>query len=232
MDSFFKLIQEGKLALVEQSLIDNPELTNVRDKHGNTPLHKAVSYGHNDIVALLLARGADIHARNQEGKTSMFMAKRWPSIVRLLVQAGADVNAQDNIGRTPLHESAFHGQPAEMQVLIDSGASIYVQSQEGSTVLHEAAVSGVKSAVRLLLSYGAEINSKDKFGSTPLHEAVGANMMSHEVGLYVEVIEELIKAGADLMAQDDEGQTPLDLARKQPYPELADLLRFSRKRAS
>lgn len=38
---------------------------NVADAEGDTPLHNAARGGHEDVVRLLVERGADISARNQ-----------------------------------------------------------------------------------------------------------------------------------------------------------------------
>jgi ankyrin repeat protein len=42
---------------------------------GKTPLHVAAGFGHVDVVVLLLARQADINARDNGGKTPRQLAK-------------------------------------------------------------------------------------------------------------------------------------------------------------
>lgn len=44
----------------------------VRDALGRTPLHIAAMFGLEDMVALLLAGGADVNARDQWGVTPLF----------------------------------------------------------------------------------------------------------------------------------------------------------------
>ena len=42
---------------------------NSKDNYGNTPLHYAVLGGHTEIAELLIAEGADVNARRDDGMT-------------------------------------------------------------------------------------------------------------------------------------------------------------------
>lgn len=224
MNTLFEFIKNGDTAAVERLLTANPALRDISREHGWTPLHRSVDHGCRDIVALLIAQGANVNARDDKGRTPLFSAMSHINIAMLLIQGGADVNAQDYHGRTPLYCYAFYGYADAMRLLINHGADIYARDQENSTPLHQAAISGVKEAVALLLSCGAQVDAKDNFGSTPLHEAVGANMMQYEVQQYLEVITELVGRGADIMAQTHDGKTALDLARGQAWPAILEFL--------
>ena len=50
-------------------------LTNIDAKNmlGETPLHGAAWKGHDEIVEVLVARGADVNARSNEGKTPVML---------------------------------------------------------------------------------------------------------------------------------------------------------------
>ena len=53
-------------------LIDNGALLNVPGGPENdTPLHEAVANNHLPVVELLVSRGADVGARNKQGKTPL-----------------------------------------------------------------------------------------------------------------------------------------------------------------
>lgn len=71
---------------------------------GLTPLHRAAYYGLTDLVKLLLAHGADVHATEEVGWTPLHYAAAMshPEIVELLLTEGADIDAKDNGGDTPL----------------------------------------------------------------------------------------------------------------------------------
>ena len=65
----------------------------------------ACQNGHEAIVSLLLEKGADVNAKNNDGWTPLHWASEngHEAIVSLLLEKGADVNAKDNDGETPLH---------------------------------------------------------------------------------------------------------------------------------
>lgn len=60
----------GKL----ECLIAQGSDVNAIDKLGNTPLHKAVSYGHKDIVKMLLEAGADANVKNIDNESPVWWA--------------------------------------------------------------------------------------------------------------------------------------------------------------
>jgi hypothetical protein len=58
---------------------------------------------------------------------------------------------------------------------------------------------------RVLLAAGAEINERCEYGTTALHIAVSWAQL--------EMVEYLVGAGADVRLCDDDGRTPLEMAR-------------------
>lgn len=59
------------------------------DKNGNTPLHQAAYLGLDEIVKLLIEKGADLNATNNAGKTALQLAEKRnkTSTVEILTQA-------------------------------------------------------------------------------------------------------------------------------------------------
>ena len=74
----------------------------VEPQHGNRPLHKAVENGNLIFTSLLLSRGAEVNAKDNNGTTPIHMASRYASdeagleMVRLLLDRGANPRARDN----------------------------------------------------------------------------------------------------------------------------------------
>jgi ankyrin repeat protein len=65
-------------------------------------------------VSSLLDKGADIYAKNKEGRTALHLAA-WmghEAVARSLLEKGAIVEAKDNDGWTAQHCAAFTGQEA------------------------------------------------------------------------------------------------------------------------
>lgn len=65
----------GEIALVAARLDEHSWLATINEGRG-TPLHEAARGGHEDIVRLLIARGADPHARDEKGRTPRDLADR------------------------------------------------------------------------------------------------------------------------------------------------------------
>ena len=98
------LAKAGTGAQVQALLASHPELLNVKNVRGSTPLHLAAINPDPTAVAVLLAAGADVKAADEEGFTPLHMAAfhRQADYALLFLEAGADVNAKTTAGRTPL----------------------------------------------------------------------------------------------------------------------------------
>ncbi|KAI1923542.1 hypothetical protein LOZ60_005146 [Ophidiomyces ophidiicola] len=105
-------------------------------------------------------------------------------------------------GRTLLHHAAEAGSVTAAEILIGVGADKDVVDNNGRTPLHQA-VSGTVHDVKVLLSNGALMEMRDNEGNTPLHLAV------HRGDAAVDIVTQLIKAGADLTTQNNNHETLL-----------------------
>ena len=111
-------------------LIDKggPSLLTARDQDGNTPLHKAVIFGHWPMFVSLVrkfktpeygAHSNEINKQNYAGNTPLHLAVQFdhPDIVTLLVENGADMTIENNARMTVSQLGAEMGRVDSLDIL-------------------------------------------------------------------------------------------------------------------
>ncbi|KAK5660449.1 hypothetical protein OQA88_12994 [Cercophora sp. LCS_1] len=155
-----------------QHLLQHSRRVDLYDSFSRTPLSWAAANGHEVVAKLLLEKGADIEAKdNNDGQTPLFWAAAngHEAVVKLLLEEDANIEAKDDHGQTPLSWAAVKGREGVVKLLLKEGANIEVKDGDnGGTPLLWAAVRGHKAVVKLLLEKGANIEAKDNNGQTPL----------------------------------------------------------------
>jgi ankyrin repeat protein len=146
-------------------------------------------------VKLLLDKGADINARNEEGATLLIEAAGFGrlAIVKMLIQKGADLEARSNNGGTALHAAACDCALATMPDTYD--------------------------VVKLLLEKGAAINAKDNEGYTPLMIASGGGVVK------TDIVRLLLENGAKTRLKNARGETAISIAQKDKVTNVVRLLK-------
>ncbi len=220
----------------------------IASKQGRTPLMvAAMRPGGSAIVEVMLAKGADVQAKDRLGATALSLASRAGDLdtVRLLLARGAEANP--DAGRAPLFGASLSQNPAVIQLLLQRGAAVNVAlnmppgaasrtlnnikngppNNSGVTALHNAAGYGPVDSVRYLLDVGAKVNAQDSRKLAALSFALASEYPS------VEIVRTLIRAGADVNLADSSGDTPLDWAEKFGYPGIiAELKKAGAKRGT
>ncbi|HEX8619742.1 MAG TPA: ankyrin repeat domain-containing protein [Thermoanaerobaculia bacterium] len=133
----------GELPDLQRMLRDDPAAVKRPNALGWTPLHYAAFGGNRANIQILLAAGADVHAR-----------------------------AANRFRNTPLIVATLTKQTAAAELLLAVGGDVLDRQAGGFSVLHEAAFTGNLDLVRLYLEKGAELNSRSDDGRTPLSEAM------------------------------------------------------------
>jgi ankyrin repeat protein len=92
----------GNIKAVKQHLDAGADVELKCVNCGSTVLGHAAEEGHKEIAELLIAEGADVNAKDDNG-TPLHNAASWghKEVVELFIAAGADVNAK-GFGETPL----------------------------------------------------------------------------------------------------------------------------------
>ncbi|CAK7210845.1 hypothetical protein SBRCBS47491_000916 [Sporothrix bragantina] len=213
----------------------------------------ASCFGLNNVVELLLDKGADVEVKDNCGMSPLSFAAEGghEAVTRLLLEKGADVEAKDNYdGWTPLLLAAKQGHEAVARLLLENGANVDAKDEDGQTPLSFAAEEGHEAVARLLLENGADVEVINNHGMSPLlytaeegHEALARLLLENGADVEVKnnygmsplsfaaeggheaVTRLLLEKGADVEAKDnDDGWTPLLLAAKQGHEAVARLL--------
>eukprot|EP00930_Biecheleria_cincta_P097403 TRINITY_DN89117_c0_g1_i1.p1 TRINITY_DN89117_c0_g1~~TRINITY_DN89117_c0_g1_i1.p1 ORF type:complete len:382 (+),score=70.62 TRINITY_DN89117_c0_g1_i1:114-1259(+) len=208
-------------ALIEAKA-DIAAVTGDRGKYaGRMPLHAAADNGSLPVIQRLLALGADLHAKDRDGRTPL----HWAAITQAgsakpaeaLLEARADVTAVTNLSRTPLHFAARAGNADVIEILVAAKADINAKNTEkGNTPLHAAAGSASLTAAQIILDAGADIDALDDSAMMPLHWAVCASR--------VQTVSALIEAKAQINARSRTGYTPFGLAEEWSHNGMTKLL--------
>lgn len=183
-------------------------------------MYLAVSKGQDKDVLRLIQEGADINARDQEGRTFLMWASMGghERIARILIDAGADIHVSDMNGVTALMQASARGYDAIVQMLIQAGADVHATSNRHEiTSLLMASAKGHEEIVKILIHAGADINTKGFEETNPL-------MIASENG-HEQVVRILIDEGAHLEAQNKFGKTALKLASDKDHDNIVKILK-------
>ncbi|MBN1557780.1 MAG: SUMF1/EgtB/PvdO family nonheme iron enzyme [Lentisphaerae bacterium] len=131
----------------------DPVIVNASIGPGVTAAHLAAALNLEEIIALLIRRGADLDARTSGGFTPLHWAAGRDAVeaARLLVARGADVNARTHAGITPLHWASLRNATNVVTLLVGHGADLGRVTSRGMTPLHWA-VKGKAAASSLLMA--------------------------------------------------------------------------------
>ena len=145
-----------------RSFLERDAAVDVVDYNHSTLLHKA-SYDGNVIAAqLLLERGANVNARNEEGDTPLHRAlvqlvdgceAYFFDTIQVLLEHGADVDAFDSNHSTPLHVASEFGCAKATRLLLEHGANVHLMNNNGDTPSQVASAGGHEEITRLLSGY-------------------------------------------------------------------------------
>ncbi|CAM9911091.1 unnamed protein product [Ectocarpus sp. 6 AP-2014] len=151
-----------------------------QDSHKRrSPLHRAVYFGHFQILKILLAAGANPNVADNLAVTPLHMVavKGCEAEAAELLCAGADTHARTDDSYTPLHLAVVYNRIDVTRLLLDASASSLEvrDSYHGITPLAWASKLSFTLMLRVLLSTGADVNSRSPAGLTPLHWACRFN---------------------------------------------------------
>jgi ankyrin repeat protein len=170
-----------------------------------------------DMALALIAAGADVHYKNENGRSPILIAALdgREAVVRALLKAGAKVDDVNEEGQTSLLWAAEFGHAEVVQLLVVAGADIQHRNKEGDTALLLAAGGENEpnsACMRILLAGGAKLTDVNSDGDTALHLAASRG--------YDKNTRFLLSQGESPNIRNRSGRTPIfsaTLARDHHY---------------
>lgn len=183
----------------------------------------AADQGDSTVVADLIARGADLEARDERLRTPLMAATQGNHIevARLLIAAGADVNAKDDIQDSPYLLAGASGFNEILVMTLENGADLTSTNRFGGTALIPACEHGYVETVRILIDAGVDVDHVNNLGWTCLLEAI---ILSDGGPNQVQVVQMIVDADGDVNLADFDGVTPLQHAYQRGYSQIAAVL--------
>ncbi len=238
-NALFSAIRSGNTNTTEiANLLKDGANVNATDEQGKTPLMKAVLANDLAFVKTLLKAKADLNKCDNVNCTALTWAvyKENLPIIKALLSASADPNKDEG---HPLREAVAHNRLDIIKILLKAGANPSLGHLD-STPLIMAAEKGYMNVAQTLINAKANLNGQNYRGDTALIAALynyngtiaigkmliaaGANpnlseyiydntplMMAAMEG-HVDVVRDLIAAGADTTLKNKDGKAALDYA--------------------
>jgi ankyrin repeat protein len=245
-------VSEGDIEKVELLLKENPLLVNKEDASGLTPIFTAIIRRNQEMVKLLIDRGALVRVGDSNLREPIHFAgfMNDMSMVELLLENGAVIDTRAIGAATPLIHSSLSNRYRLSRFLIDHGADINIQCNSLTTPLYFASLNNNLEYLNYLLDAGADVDTPDFLNRTPLYIAVrdgylkiaksliehGADFLFKDSYLnrsllhlaaiqgHREIVEFLIQEGMDINGRDAQGYTPLDYANRYGHASTSEFL--------
>lgn len=183
----------------------------VLDNENKSALAVATLAGNHKIMDILTDKySASVLYRTRDGSTLMHLAASADngSAVLGFIKRGIPIHMPNKEGVKCIHVASVKGHVEVVKAIVAKGSSVDSRTKDGYSPLHLAVKFGKYDLVEALLGLGAELQLKTvEGGSSALHLAT-------QVSDGQEIVDLLIRSGADLNALDFRLETPSHVASR------------------
>ena len=188
-------------------------------------LHAAAAKGYTNEIEKLVKIGATIDAPDAHARTplhvAVFLGKQ--NAARTLMGLGADPNALDAQKYDIVTIAAVLDDVPMLKIALAGGCkATNITSPYQGTALIAAAHLGHDEVVRTLIAARAPLDHVNNLGWTAVIESI---VLGDGGRRHIATLKALIDGGADINLADRSGDTPLALAKRRGYAEMAAMLK-------
>ncbi|KAJ8687173.1 hypothetical protein QAD02_022967 [Eretmocerus hayati] len=209
-------IEAEKTGFAEMIIEEGADV-NAFNKFRVTPLHLAVEKNNIDLVKILLKCKVNVNCKTVEKRSPLHIAamNKFIEIAQLLLDNGSSIDSTDENLLTPLHMAVRAGSEVMVELLLDNHASVNVIGLRDETPLNIAIAYEHEEIAKMLISKGAVID-----------HGQNSDMLLHMAALNMNnnLVELLLKNGADLTVKYRDGRTALHLAASNKCFKIVELL--------
>ncbi|XP_050189905.1 M-phase phosphoprotein 8 [Myiozetetes cayanensis] len=134
-------VKSGDYMTVKMALSSNEKYNlDQEDASGMTLVMLAAAGGHDDLLRILIRKGAKVNGKQKNGTTALIHAveKNFLTTVAILLEAGAYVNTRQSSGETALMKACKRGNSDIVRLMIESGADCNILSKHHNNAMYFA----------------------------------------------------------------------------------------------
>ena len=223
-----------KPRMVQMLVLNNAKI-DLKDDEGNSAILVAASRGNTGLVKLFIEHGSSVNVSDSFGNTPLLIAlhKNFDDMADLIITKNADLNMADGNGETPLIVAAKKGRMKFVKTFVEKGASVDLSDKNGDTALILAKRENRHDIVLYLLQKNALIEKRSEqdeimaYAALNSYHDIAENLIQRQIsvnrrfsdGLFplwyavrngdARMIDIFLNAGADLEAENKDGETVL-----------------------
>ena len=214
----FEALTSGDLAKVKAIVEADPRALEATNSYKQTPLIAALQRMKIEVAEYLLARGADVNAKETSGATPLSYAITggFTAMAKALIDRNADIDNPAMWNLSPLAFALEFGRKDIAEMLVDKGAAVPVEpGPESYRLFFSACSNGSVKLVDRMLEKGFTIGDNQYSRGLPLLAAGGGSAA---------IVEKLIRLGFDMNRKNELGWAPLHAAAEKGHGPVAAIL--------